>query len=183
MHYGKMTKALVICAKSLSRVWLFVTLWIIAHQLLCPWDFSSKNTGMCCHFLLQGIFPTQGSNLHLLCFLYWQLDSLPLVPPARQTAWILSITLHGSLDLGKESELHIMHTMIFFFSFGKWDRRLLFSYRRMKNLQSWTGRMVQLQEAHRRQVPFSQLPNQPQGVTHLLCLLYNTSECLPLAKT
>ena len=25
---------------------------------------------MGCHFLLQGIFPTQGSNLHLLCLLY-----------------------------------------------------------------------------------------------------------------
>ena len=31
-------------------------------RLLCPWDFSGKNTGLGCHFLLQGIFPTQGSN-------------------------------------------------------------------------------------------------------------------------
>ena len=30
---------------------------------------------MDCHFLLQGIFPTQGSNLRLL---HWQMDSLPL---------------------------------------------------------------------------------------------------------
>ena len=29
-----------------------------------------------CHFLLQGIFPTQGSNPHLLCLLHWQVDSL-----------------------------------------------------------------------------------------------------------
>ena len=35
-------------------------------RLLCPWDFPSKNTGVGCHFLLQGIFLTQGSNLHLL---------------------------------------------------------------------------------------------------------------------
>ena len=27
-----------------------------------PWDFPGKNTGMGCHFLLQGVFPTQGSN-------------------------------------------------------------------------------------------------------------------------
>ena len=26
------------------------------------WDFPGKNTGVGCHFLLQGIFPTQGSN-------------------------------------------------------------------------------------------------------------------------
>ena len=33
------------------------------------------HTGVGCHFLLQGIFPTQGLNLHLL---HWQADSLPL---------------------------------------------------------------------------------------------------------
>ena len=35
-------------------------------RLLCPWDFPGKNTGVGCHFLLQGIFPTQGSNPSLL---------------------------------------------------------------------------------------------------------------------
>ena len=34
--------------------------------LLCPWDFPGKNPGVDCHFLLQGVFPTQGSNPHLL---------------------------------------------------------------------------------------------------------------------
>ena len=29
-------------------------------RLLCPWDSPSKNTGIGCHFLLQGIFQTQG---------------------------------------------------------------------------------------------------------------------------
>ena len=32
----------------------------------CPWDSSGKNTGVGCHFLLQGIFPPQGSNPQLL---------------------------------------------------------------------------------------------------------------------
>ena len=31
-------------------------------SLLCPWDSPGKNTGVGCHALLQGIFPTQGSN-------------------------------------------------------------------------------------------------------------------------
>ena len=31
-----------------------------------------KNTGVGCHALLQGIFPTQGSNPRLLCLLHWQ---------------------------------------------------------------------------------------------------------------
>ena len=30
-----------------------------------PWDSPGKNTGVGCHFLLQGIFSTQGSNLGL----------------------------------------------------------------------------------------------------------------------
>ena len=34
--------------------------------LLCPWDSPGKNTGMGSHSLLQGIFPTQGSNPGLL---------------------------------------------------------------------------------------------------------------------
>ena len=29
-------------------------------KLLCPWDFPGKNTGVSCHFLLQGIFLTRG---------------------------------------------------------------------------------------------------------------------------
>ena len=29
-----------------------------------PWDFPGKSTRVGCHFLLQGIFPTQGLNLH-----------------------------------------------------------------------------------------------------------------------
>ena len=37
-----------------------------------------KNRGVGCHFLLQGIFPTQESNPHLLCLLHWQAGSLPL---------------------------------------------------------------------------------------------------------
>ena len=31
-------------------------------RLLCLWDFPRKDTGVGCHYLLQGIFPTQGSN-------------------------------------------------------------------------------------------------------------------------
>ena len=40
----------------------------------CPWDFPGGNTGVSCHFLLQGIFPTLGSNLSLL---HRQAGSLP----------------------------------------------------------------------------------------------------------
>ena len=49
---------------------------IIVHSPQAPpWDFPGKRTGVCCHFLLQGVFLTQESNLRLL---HWQADSLPL---------------------------------------------------------------------------------------------------------
>ena len=35
-------------------------------RLFRPWDFPGKSTGVDCHFLLQRIFPTQGSNPGLL---------------------------------------------------------------------------------------------------------------------
>ena len=46
-------------------------------MLLCPQDSPGKHTGVCCHLLLQGNFPTQGSNPHLL---HWQAGSLPPGP-------------------------------------------------------------------------------------------------------
>ena len=51
-------------AQALSRVQLFAI----------PWDFPGKSLQVGCHFLLQRIFPTQGSNPRLLP---WQVDSLP----------------------------------------------------------------------------------------------------------
>ena len=53
-----------------SRFWLFATPWTVAQQVPLSWDFPNKNAGVGCHFLLQGIFPTQGSNLRLPCLLH-----------------------------------------------------------------------------------------------------------------
>ena len=49
-----------------SHFQLSVALWTVAHQAPCPLDFPGKNTRVGCHFLPQGIFPTQESNLRLL---------------------------------------------------------------------------------------------------------------------
>ena len=45
-------------------------------MFLFSWDSPGKNTGVGCHFLLQGILPTQGSSPRLLHLLHWQADSL-----------------------------------------------------------------------------------------------------------
>ena len=48
--------------KLLSRVRLFMTPWTVAYQAPPSMGFSRQDTGVGCHFLLQGNFPTQGSN-------------------------------------------------------------------------------------------------------------------------
>ena len=68
------------CMRSCFRVRLSATPWTVAYQVLCPWDSPGRNTGVGCHSLLQGIFPTQKSTPCLLCLLLWQAGSLPLAP-------------------------------------------------------------------------------------------------------
>ena len=66
-------------------------------RVLCPWDFPGKDTGVICHFLLQGIFPTQGSSPGLLqCrqSLYWL--SYQGSHNKCKTIWILLIIHHGT---------------------------------------------------------------------------------------
>ena len=55
-----------------------------------PWDFPGKNTGEGGHFLLQGIFLTRGSKLHLL---HWQVDSLPLNHQGNPTSYQFSCSV------------------------------------------------------------------------------------------
>ena len=54
-----------LCVLLLGRVQLVATPWTLP-RLLCPRDSLGKNTGVGCHFLLQGIFPIQGLNPGLL---------------------------------------------------------------------------------------------------------------------
>ena len=55
--------------------------------------FSRQEYWSGCHFLLQGIFPTQGSNPHLL---HWRTSSLPLAP---KKPFLLYISLYILLVL------------------------------------------------------------------------------------
>ena len=62
----------------------FATPRTVACQVPLSMGFPGKNTGVGCHFLLQGIFQTQALNPHLL---HWQAASSPL-------------SYHGSLQQG-----------------------------------------------------------------------------------
>jgi hypothetical protein len=64
-------------------------------RLLCPWDFPGKSTGMGCHSLPQGMFPTQGWDLQLLFgrwILYTEL-------PGVTTCHMANLISKGSLEL------------------------------------------------------------------------------------
>ena len=73
-------------------------------------DSPGKNTGVVCHALFQGIFPTQGWNQCLLHLLHWEMGSLPIV---RVTYWIWTFISHSS---------------------GGWKSEISFSYGWMRTL-------------------------------------------------
>ena len=58
----------------------FATSWTLAHQAPLSMEFSRQECCSGCHFLVQRIFPIQGSNL---CLLHWQADSFSTEPPRK----------------------------------------------------------------------------------------------------
>ena len=74
-------------------------------RLLCPWDSPGKHTGVGCHALLQGIFPTQGLNLHLLCLPHWQGGSVPLAPSGKPNSTYGTLFL--KCTVGRTNHLYL----------------------------------------------------------------------------
>ena len=94
-HFGLSTHSIPVLISILLSLWSLSVLFdplqpygLYPARLLSPWDFPGKNTGVGYHFLLQGIFLTQGSNPHLLPILHWQADSLPLRHQEDFNLWI-----------------------------------------------------------------------------------------------
>ena len=101
-----------VCTLScVSRVRLFATPWMSPARCLCPWDSPGKNTGVGCHFLLQGIFPIQGSNPRLLCLLHWQAESLPTEPPWKPHIKVV----HAYSSKSNSTQGYIMKSGCFLF--------------------------------------------------------------------
>ena len=79
---------------------LFATLCTEPAKLQCPRAFLNKNTGVGCHFLLQGIFLTQGIKPTSPVSPALQADSLPAEPfrvaPSRDVKRCVNkMTSHG----------------------------------------------------------------------------------------
>ena len=93
--YGRLIKQIIMemgttsrCVQRCMRVCSFAAVvsdslrphWLEPARFLCPWYSPGKNIRVCCHALLQGIFPTQGSNPNLLHLLLYRQILYPLGP-------------------------------------------------------------------------------------------------------
>ena len=80
---------LFLCGSILSHiscVWLCVRLCSPpGSSVMGFWkqEYFLLPVGVGCHAILQGTFPTQGSNVLLLHLLHWLAGSLPLMPPGK----------------------------------------------------------------------------------------------------
>ena len=80
------------------------TLWLYGPyptRLLCQWSSPGKNTGMCCQALLLEIFPTQGSNPHVLLLLSsHSVMSNSLRPHGRSSVSVIPMNIQDWFPLG-----------------------------------------------------------------------------------
>ena len=131
------------CCAVLSCSAVSDSLWshgLYPARLLCPWDFPGKDTGVGCHFLLQEIFLTQESNLHLLCLLHcrWTLYLLshqgsPKYSPNRPTSSKIRFSpqVGGTIAIMDEGERWV----------NRHSQNQARQYNQHKNHQKW-GRWV-----------------------------------------
>ena len=115
--------AAVVVAKSCTTL-----LWprgLQPFRLLCLWDFPSKNTGVGCHCLFQGIFPTQLSNLRLL---HLQANSLSL---SHQRSPAFKIVLC------KSKKHLVFFTSLFFFPVHSLTWKLILHFCKLFNFFSF----------------------------------------------
>ena len=108
---GEMCLCVCVCVSVHAHLVMFNSLrphGLQPARFLGPWNFPGKNSGIGCHFLLQGIFLTQRSNLHLSCLLHWQAGSSPVVAPGKHYG-ILTNRLCCVLPY-----LHTVHTTVIY---------------------------------------------------------------------
>ena len=104
---------------------------------LCPWNSPGQNTGVGCHSLLQGIFPTQGSNpgfphcRQILYHLSHQGSPLFVIFKKRLFIYLLYFGCAGSFLCSSEWEFSLVAVnglltamLLFLWSTSSWANRL-----------------------------------------------------------
>ena len=99
-----------------NSLWLHVRLQIHNSRLLFPWNSPGKNTGVGCHLLLQGIFPTQGSPPLQADSTIWAtreaskiLNTQLKIPCATTKTWCSQINTYS---LKKESFFQFLNSLL-----------------------------------------------------------------------
>ena len=107
--------------KSLSCVQLFATPWTVAQQAPL-WDFPGNNTGVGCHFFLQGGLPNPGIEPRSPTL---QADALPSDPPGKQppstSSKIISSSMSSSTPFPGFPALflyYLSHDILYIFKFA-----------------------------------------------------------------
>ena len=126
-----------------------MTLWTVAIRLLCPWDYSCKNTRVDCHFP-QGILLTRGSTKPLFPAAPTLANGLfttepPGKPPPISVCLLISLLLPWIKDkmcphvLQKNHSILILHQLSYEgspFNFNTNKKRVYF------NTSSWEGQDI-----------------------------------------
>ena len=109
-----LSPTVVLVVQWLSGVQLLQPHGLQPDRLLCPWDSLGKNTGVGCHSLLQGIFPTQESNpglphcRQILYQLNYKRSPRPYLKPEEGNGNPLHYSCLGT-PMGREDWQAIVH--------------------------------------------------------------------------
>ena len=117
-------------------------------RLLCPWDSPSKDTGVGCHFLLQGILPTQGLNPGfspcrriLYCLSYQgsprMLEWIALMWQERRVRSLVRMSPHCSTGLNKILASSCLCYLVFWFTTWRQSVTLCLRIFTLYHLPSW----------------------------------------------
>ena len=89
----------VLTLSHFSHVWLFVTLWTMAHQAPLCMGFSRQEFWSELPCTSPEDLPNPGIQPPSLCLLLWQEGSLPLTPPGKAYSQSLSILMTSPVYL------------------------------------------------------------------------------------
>ena len=121
-----------VCEYLLSHVQLFTTPWTVPARLLRPWNLPGKNAGAGCHFLLQRILPTQGSNPCLLYLLYARWILYHYTTWETLVTWLVEINEFIFTQNSCKMEKSIKRRLLREFLIYLWTPR-----RKTRNISSW----------------------------------------------
>ena len=148
-------------------------------RLLWPWNFSGKDTRLGWHFLLQGIFLTQGSNSHLL---HWQADSLSLL-------YLNTFGIYRIFNLFFYPPFLHHHCLVIFFSFNNFYSSSFTTFIPMEFQHGWENSRLLPQQVTSafstsiRQYSISQASSSRNQCQQCLCdlwmgTMHSLTECI-----